>query len=63
MIAVDRTYNLRDAKATVRVAEGLAVGTPVKVLETEVKGNRSVDIVRNPDIEERSRSAEDQKKR
>ena len=61
--APDKTYSLRDPKVTVRVAEGLAVGAPVKVLEAEVKGNRSVDIVRNTDGEQRSRSAEDKKKR
>ena len=46
---LDKTYSLADPKVTVRVAEGLLVGSPVKVLETEVKGNRSVDIVRNVD--------------
>ena len=45
----DKTYNLADPKVTIRVAEGLAVGDSVKVLENKTKGNRSVDIVRNVD--------------
>ena len=61
--APDKTYNLRDPKVTVRVAEGLEAGAPVKVLESEVKGNRSVDIVRNVDGAQRSRSADDKKQR
>ena len=60
--APDKTYNLRDSKVTVRVAEGLEAGAPVKVLESEVKGNRSVDIVRNTDAQ-RSRSADEKKQR
>jgi hypothetical protein len=58
----DKTYNLADPKVTVRVAEGLAVGDPVKVLESKTKGNRAVDIVRNVDANsghQRSRAAED----
>lgn len=43
----DKTYSLADKKALVRVADGLVVGDPVKVLEAKVKGNRTVDIVRN----------------
>ena len=58
----DKTYNLADPKAVVRVAEGLAVGDPVKVLESKTKGNRSVDIVRNVDAgtgQQRSRAADE----
>ena len=61
--APDKTYNLRDSKVAVRVADGLEAGAPVKVLESEVKGNRSVDIVRNTDGGQRSRSADDKKQR
>jgi hypothetical protein len=39
----DRTYNLADPKRSVNVAEDLAVGDRVKVLESE---NKSVQIVR-----------------
>lgn len=62
----DKTYNLADPKVVVRVAEGLTIGAPVKVLETEAKGNRTVDIVRNVDAanandQQRARSAEEKK--
>ena len=58
----DKTYNLADPKVAVRVAEGLAVGDPVKVLESKTKGNRAVDIVRNVDAgngQQRSRATDD----
>lgn len=63
---LDKTYNLGDAKKVVRVAEGLAVGDSVKVLETDVKGNPTVDIVRNVDAagtndQQRARAAEDKR--
>ena len=59
--APDKTYNLADPKRTVRVAEGLAVGDSVRVLESKTKGVEAVDIVRNVggDTEQRSRSADD----
>lgn len=43
----DKTYSLTDAKVAVKVAEGLAVGDKVKVIETDKKGARSVQIVRD----------------
>jgi hypothetical protein len=43
----DKTYNLADAKMTIDIAEGLAVGDKVKVLETKKKGAQSVQIVRD----------------
>ena len=56
----DRTYNLADPKVAVRVAEGLAIGDSVKILEGKTKGNRTIDIVRNTDGggEQRSRTAD-----
>jgi hypothetical protein len=56
----DKTFNLADSKVVVRIAEGLAVGDPVKVIETKTKGNHTVDIVRNTESggEQRSRSAD-----
>ena len=56
----DKTFNLADSKVAVRLAEGLAVGDPVKIIETKAKGNHTVDIVRNVDAggEQRSRTAD-----
>jgi hypothetical protein len=45
--APDKTYNLTDKKKTVRLADGLAVGDRVKVLEHENGENETVDIVRD----------------
>jgi hypothetical protein len=45
--APDKTYSLADAKRTITVAEGLAIGDPVKVLETDNKDAKSVQIVRD----------------
>lgn len=63
--APDKTYNLADEKRTVRVAEGLAIGDPVKVLESDVEGNKAVEIVRDVSSERgeqvRSRQAEQKK--
>jgi hypothetical protein len=62
--APDKTYNLNDAKKTVRLAEGLAVGDRVKVLESEVKGNHSVQIERDTRKgETRSRAEEPREKK
>jgi hypothetical protein len=52
----NRTYSLNDPKAVIRVADGLAVGDPVKVLDTKVKGNRTVDIVRNVEADSQHRA-------
>jgi hypothetical protein len=60
----DRTYNLADAKMTVTVADGLAVGDKVKVIESGKKDSKTVQIVRDIRGEtgsQRSR-ASDQKK-
>jgi hypothetical protein len=43
----DKTYSLADPKVAVEVAEGLAVGDKVKVLETKKKSAHSVQIVRD----------------
>jgi hypothetical protein len=53
--APDKTYNLADAQKTITIAEGLAVGDPVKVLETDKRGVKSVQIVRDvrPDAQRR----------
>ena len=52
--APDKTYNLADAKRTITLAEGLAIGDPVKVMGTDKKGAKTVQIVR--DIQAGSRS-------
>lgn len=53
--APDKTYNLADAQKAIKVAEDLAVGDPVKVVESGKKGAKSVQIVRDirPDAEKR----------
>ena len=43
--ARDKTYNLADKDRTVKLAEDLAVGDAVKVLEA--KGSKSIQIVRD----------------
>jgi hypothetical protein len=43
--AKDRTYNLEDKDRTIKIAEDLAVGDPVKILET--KSTKAVQIVRD----------------
>jgi hypothetical protein len=46
--APDKSYSLGDPKRSITVAEDLAVGDPVKVLETnDKKGAKSVQIVRD----------------
>jgi hypothetical protein len=45
--ALDKTYDLTDGNATVRLAEDLAIGDRVKVMEHGKKGNKSVQIVRD----------------
>ena len=55
----DRTFNLADAKVAVALAEGLAVGDKVKVLETKKDGAQSVQIVR--DVREQSEQRSRQK--
>jgi hypothetical protein len=60
----DRTYNLADTKTAVTVAEGLAVGDKVKIIESGKKGSKSVQIVRdvrNETGEQRSRTSDQQK--
>jgi hypothetical protein len=55
--APDKTYSLADAKRTITVAEGLAIGDAVKVLETDNKNAKSVQIVRDarPEAERSNR--------
>jgi hypothetical protein len=59
----DRTYNLADPKRTVTLAEGLAVGDKVKIIESGKKDNKSVQIVRDVRNEtgERARTSDRQK--
>jgi hypothetical protein len=61
----DRTYSLTDAKVTVSLAEDLAVGDKVKVIESATRGGKSVQIVRDVRDEsgqERARTADEPKK-
>jgi hypothetical protein len=59
----DRTYDLADPKRTVTVAEGLATGDKVKIIESGRKDNKSVQIVRDVRNEtgERARTSDQQK--
>jgi hypothetical protein len=58
----DRTISLADPKMKVDVAEGLAVGDKVKIIESGKKNSKTVQIVRDvAGGEQRSRSATDQK--
>src|SRR4051794_14955656 len=43
----DRTYNLASTRTGVTVAEGLAVGDKVKIVESGKKGSKTVQIVRD----------------
>jgi hypothetical protein len=43
----DKTFRLSDPKAGISVAEDLAVGDPVKIVESKRKDERSVQIVRD----------------
>ena len=43
----DQTYNLSSPRTGISVAEGLAVGDAVKILESKQKNARSVQIVRD----------------
>jgi hypothetical protein len=45
--APDKSYDLGDAKRSIQLAEDLAVGDPVKIMETDKKGAKSVQIVRD----------------
>jgi len=45
--AIDKTYNLADPKTAVEVADGLAVGDPVKIMETKRNNDNVVHIVRD----------------
>lgn len=63
----DRSYSLAtDPKTTVSVAEGLAIGDKVKIIESKQKGRKSVQIVRDVREDarghgERARDATDRK--
>jgi hypothetical protein len=61
--APDKTYNLADAKTNVTLADALAVGDPVKVLETERDGRKSVQIARDTAHQERARKRQDTDKK
>jgi hypothetical protein len=58
--APDKTYNLADKDRTVTVAEALAVGDRVKVLES--KETKGVQIVRDVKADQGERSRAEQKK-
>ena len=45
--APDKTYNLADPKQAVSVAEGLAIGDKVKVVESRKKDGKTIQIVRD----------------
>jgi len=58
--APDKTYNLADKNRTIKVAEALAVGDPVKIIES--KQSRGVQIVRNVKADQGQRSRTERKK-
>lgn len=62
----DRTYSLADPKKTISVADGLAIGDKVKIVESGRRSNKSIQIVRDVrdgsgESGERSRTGEQQK--
>jgi hypothetical protein len=58
--APDKTYNLADKDRTIKVAESLAIGDFVKIMES--KEGKGVQIVRDVKAEQGQRSRTDQKK-
>jgi hypothetical protein len=45
--ALDKSYDLSDKEITVNLAKGLKVGDSVKVTERDVRGKKTVQIVRH----------------
>jgi hypothetical protein len=58
--APDKTYNLADKDRTITVADALAIGDRVKVLES--KETKGVQIVRDVKADQEQRSRTEQKK-
>jgi hypothetical protein len=56
----DKTYNLADKDKSIKVAEALAIGDPVKVMES--KDSKGVQIVRDVKAGQGQRSRSEEKK-